>query len=132
MVDYTRLAATAKRLVEKNGRTLSLYKRSRTASAPLQPWRGTVEQDPAGAGISVIGVVVPAAGSGFGRARTVDGTLAESFDEVAIVAAASLPDGVELEGFSNLVDDSRSWKIDGVEKLKPGDTSLLYVLRLSS
>ena len=132
MADFVKLAATAKRLVEKNGRTLSLYKRSVTPANSSQPWRGTGVADTTGDPLDVIGCVVPASGSGFGRRRVVDGELAEAFEQVALVAASSVPVGIDLERFSTIVDGKRAWKIDNVEKLQPADVPLVFVLGLTS
>jgi len=132
VADFVKLAATAKRLIEKNGRTVSLYKRSTTPANTLQPWRGTTALDATGDPLDVIACVVPAAGSGFGRRRIVDGELAEAFEQVALVAASSVPDGADLERFSTMVDGKRAWKIDAVDKLQPADVPLVFVLGLTS
>lgn len=133
MADFVRLAVTAKRLIEKNGRTLLFYKRERTAANPAQPWRGATAATPDGSGVSILGCVVPASGSGFGRQRSVDGTSADTFEQVALIAANSVPAGADLESFSSVVDtDSRAWKIDGVEKMQPADVPLVFVVRLST
>jgi hypothetical protein len=132
VADFVKLAATAKRLIEKNGRTLSLYKRSTTPANALQPWRGTAAADADGDPLDLIVCVVPASGSGFGRERVVDGELAEAFSEVGLIAASSVPAGVDLERFSSLVDGKRAWKINKVGKLQPADVPLVFVLELSS
>lgn len=132
MADFVKLAATAKRLIEKNGRVVSLFKRSTTPANASQPWRGATALDASGNPLNVIACVVPAAGSGFGRRRVVDGELAEAFEQVALVAASSLPADTELERFSTVVDGKRTWKIDAVDKLQPADVPLVYVLGLTS
>lgn len=132
MADFVRLAVTAKRLIEKNGRTLVFYKRERTAANPAQPWRGASAATTDGSGVGILGCVVPASGSGFGRQRSVDGTSADTFEQVALIAANSVPAGADLESFSSIVDGKRAWKIDGIEKLQPADVPLVFVVRLST
>ena len=42
MVDYTRLAATAERLIRKNGRLVQFKRKSNVPLDPSQPWNGSV------------------------------------------------------------------------------------------
>lgn len=129
MVNATRLAATAKRLIEANGRSVTIYKRARTAADTNKPWRGPADT-PADTE-TVIAAFVPPGGSGFGRSVIVDGSLAQAFDMVALVAATSLTSGVVLEEYSSIVDaDGSVWSIANVERLAPGSTAFVYVLRL--
>lgn len=132
MADFAKLAATALRLIEKNGRTVSFFKRSTTPANALQPWRGTAALDATADPVDVVACVVPASGSGFGRRRVVDGELAEAFEQVALVAASSFPAGVEVERLSTVLDGKRSWKVENVEKLQPADVPLVYVFGLTS
>lgn len=41
MANYVRLAATAKRLIEKNGQNLTFTKNSEIPADPTKPWRGS-------------------------------------------------------------------------------------------
>lgn len=134
MVNYTRLAATAKRLIEANGRSVTFRMRDRTAANVAQPWRGpdNIPTPPDGEVVTAVGVFVPAEGSGLGRQRVVDGTLLDTSEQVCIVAATSLPSGTDLGQFSTVEDTGRAWKIDYVDTLAPGATTLIYVLGVSS
>ena len=40
MADFVKLAATAQRLVEANGRAVDLFRVNRTPDDPARPWRG--------------------------------------------------------------------------------------------
>lgn len=132
MADFAKLAATAKRLIEKNGRPIDLYRRSTTPADPLKPWRGTELTATGGALQGVRAAVVPAAGSGFGRTRTNDTTRDSARDQVALIAASSIPAGVDLEVFTEIVDGGRSWRIGEVWKLQPADIPLVFVVEFST
>jgi hypothetical protein len=130
MANYTKLAATAKRLIEKNGAAVTL-RRPPTEQAVLnasQPWRGN---DPAAAA-NAGGQVEQAA-----KAVLLDWKLADGSADTtrrgmkrALVAANSVP-GVDLADYTALVDPAGTvWKIDGVNPLAPGGITLLFELTL--
>lgn len=132
MADFAKLAATAQRLIEKNGRTVSFFKRSTTPASSGQPWRGTAALDATADPVDARACFVPPSGSGFGRTRVVDGELAEAFEQIALVAASSFPADVDPERLSSILDGKRSWRIDNVDKLQPADVPLVYVFGLTS
>lgn len=131
MVDFVKVAATAKRLVEANGRSVTLYKDSRTPADSAKPWRGpddssTEESD------TVIAAFVPPRGtflSGFFRDN--DSNLVRDLNQIALVAASSAS-GKDLTKYDSLLDGDRTWKIRLVERLRPGGTDILWVLGLRS
>lgn len=133
MVNYTALAATALRLVEANGRSVSLKRDNRTPDNAAQPWRGTSTAPDAGQGgatETAIMAFVPASGSGLGRiAANAEGQLAVAYDQVGLVAASSVP-GVDLEAFDRVLDAGVDWRIVTRELLQPSGTPLLWVLGL--
>lgn len=134
MVDFNRLAATAKRLIEANGRDITFEQSDRTPSDATKPWRG-VNQPNVAAGqatVTVKAAVVPSTGGRFGRTRTADGDLVQTHDEVALVASDSLPSGVDLKQYDRVVDDTRSWRIVGVQELRPATKSVIFEVRLAS
>ncbi len=123
--DYTKTAATAKRLIEKYGRTVTLYKDERDDAVAGEPWGppvpGTSEEI-----TTVIGVFVPVGGGGFGfelrdKATKLDVTLEQEFMVATTSATAA-----ELKEADSMSDGSRGWKIVVRQELKPGDTSLLF------
>ncbi len=132
MVDYTRLAATAKRLIEANGRQITLRKRDRTAAAASEPWRGPDEEptDPDGDVETAIAAIVPASGSGFGSTVVIDATLAQAFAKVALIAQGSLASGVDLREFDTVEDGTEAYRIANVEELRPASTTVIYALGL--
>lgn len=134
MVDYTALAATAKRLVEENGRTVTLRKANRTPDDAAEPWKGTsvAPNDPQlGDSESAIVAFVPASGSGLGRlVFDVTGQQVSRFDQVGLLAATTVP-GIQVEDFDFIHDDDDSvWKIVEVGYLRPSTTGLLWVMGL--
>jgi hypothetical protein len=140
VVDYDKLAATAKRLVEANGRAVTLLKANRSPETPSEPWRGPDVSDEPGVaegGDSISGVLacfVPL-GSGLGllgmdRAAEIDGgpSLLRNVEQVALVAATSLPNGTDLAEFDAIRDGGRIWKIHIVSSLRPATTGLIWSL----
>lgn len=137
MVDFARAAATAKRLVEANGRTVDLFKVNRTPDNPAEPWRGVsgAPTVPEGGVIaSVIMAFVPASGSGFGKLVTdAGGSLGVAFEQVGLLATDSLPAGVtpsDVEQADSVRDGVDLWKIVTRGHLRPAATSVLFVLGL--
>lgn len=138
MVDFVRLANTAQRLVEANGRDATLYKRDRTPANPAQPWRGpdSTPTPPDGLVIGPVKVAfVPASGSGFGKLLfDADETIMQKIDEVGLLATNSAVDGgftaEDVEKVDTLKDGARIYKIVEIGHLRPSDTSLLFVLGL--
>lgn len=133
MVNFTNAAATAKRLVEANGRSVSLVKHNRTPDSSSAPWRGSATTPASGTGgdpgTSVLACFVSDAG-GLGReVRDLDGQLVTEFDQTCLVAATSAP-GIDLEAYDRVLDGGVSWKIVGRAQLKPASTSVLWVLAL--
>lgn len=138
MADFVKLAATAKRLVEKNGREVELFKADRTPADSTKPWRGSAARPtPAKGGrrIRAKMAFVPASGSGFGKlVADSGGSLQQAFDQVGLLASASLPTGVasrEVEESDHVVDGDDVWKVVTRGHLRPSSTSVLFVLGLA-
>lgn len=119
MVDYTALAATAKRLIDKNGRDITLTKRDRTPTDANKPWRGG-NAAPTSVG-PIKGVLVPF------TAEEIDGSLIRREDKKALVAAND-DDSELLEQFDVLIDGDPAdpWRILDVELINPGDVRVIY------
>ena len=138
MVNYVALAATAKRLIEANGRLVTLFKRDRDPAVAGQPWRGPdlIPTPPDGIILGPIRVAfVPASGSGFGK-MLFDGetNLAVKIDQVGIMATVSAADlsvsEADIEKMDSLLDGTEVLKIVSKGHLKPADTSLIFLLGL--
>ena len=144
MVDYVRLAATAKRLIEANGREVTLYRRQRTPSDSTKAWRGASRTTPPEASMGPVKVAfVPAGGSGSGEVFLGFLLAQEGEQETKVIrqvgllavdsVAALSPPPAELDPgrYDHLVDGERPISIARVAELRPGDVALIYVLGLS-
>lgn len=132
MPDYVRLAATAKRLIEANGRNVTLYKPNTTPANPSQPWRGPDTTSPPDSGkggdsLTVLACFVPARGTSFGADRTArPGSLLEDVEQYALIASTSMPDGTDLTQYDSIDDGSNIWQIVFSGELRPSTTSLIW------
>lgn len=124
MVDFVKLAATAERLIEANGRSVTVTKQGKTPVDPNQPWRGssTPVLD------SVTGIAAFVSPGDLGKVVTNVDQL-KRVDQVALFAANN-DGGKLLEDFDTITDGSVIWKIHRAELLKPGATRLLYLFEV--
>lgn len=137
MADFVKAAATAKRLVEANGREVVLFKRNRTPDNAAEPWRGVsgVPTAPEGGlSMTVTMSFVPHFGSGFGKMVTDDGSgKGTQFDQIGLLASTSLPAGrtfLDVEQCDTIRDGDNIWKVERREHLRPADDSILFALGL--
>lgn len=122
MVDYVRLAATAKRLVEANGRDLSFVRLAETPTDPAEPWRGKTAPREAATVVLGSGVAVPPSSATTLGIHVMDDHFLKRSDQILICVAEE-----EIDNFDEVIDEgSTVWKIEGVEKLRPAETTLLY------
>lgn len=122
MVNQVKLAKTAKRLIEANGRELTLVNESTTSADPLKPHRGRVES--ADVTTTVIGIITNY------RLSQIDGHLIRRGDKRCVIAANSLASGIVLTDYEKLIDTGVSYKIKDIEPVKPGKVPLIYFLQL--
>lgn len=123
MVDYVRLAATAQRLVEANGRLITFIRNNETPDDPDKPWEGSTGVDTT---LELSGVFVPPnTVRQFGLTALGQGTefkdLISFSEEIAIV----FPETSDLRQFTHVLDDAVRWGITGIQVLKPGNTQVL-------
>lgn len=121
MADFVALAATAKRLIDANGRDVTLRQLDRGHANGSQPWR-----KPGATNVDVgplKGVIVPF------ESNDIDGTLIRESDKKALVAANDTGAN-EIEKFDELIDGSDIWKIVRVKVINPGTTRVLYIIQL--
>lgn len=138
MVDYTKLAATAQRLVQKNGRTVTLVRRSTTPANSSEPWKGPADEAATittpGTTTGKVGITVKAV---FAKS---DAELAELFGlageelrrgaKFAFVAGADMTPE-DLATFDTVIDGADVWQIESSDTLRPGDIALLHALELT-
>lgn len=126
MVDYTKLAATAKRLVEANGRTITFIREAESRADPLKPWDGPGSEGSAPPTlVDLPGVFVPPntvrqfGVTALGQGTEFNDVIAFS-EQIAIV----FPETHDLRTFTHVEDGDR-WGIIGLQVLKPADVQLL-------
>lgn len=136
MPNFVKLAATAARLIEASGRTVTLLKYNRDPADAGEPWRGPItsaepSEAEGGAAVPATAVFVPASGGGFGsKATDREQTLVRDAQQIALVASNSI-DGADLREFDALRDGADVWKIVSAEELRPGSTSLVWEVVLT-
>ena len=120
--DYSALQDKAKDLIEHYGRTVELLKESRTSADPSAPWEGTTTEETRVT--AVYAVYVPL----FGESPVVEaiaalgGTVNKSMNSFLIGDVS----GQDVRTFQKVVEDSKVWRINKVDVIKPGGTVLLY------
>jgi hypothetical protein len=123
MVNYVRSAATAKRLIEENGRTVTLYRKVRTPLDSDKPWRGpdtsAVTPNP-NIVAQVKAVIYPV------REEDVDDGLVRLGMETAMVAHDSLDPSQNLSDIDAIKDGSYTYKVVKAAVIGPGDTKIVY------
>ena len=124
MVDYTRLATTAARLIKNNGRSITFVRLNETPANSDRPWKG-----PASGGettLALNGVFVPPnTVRQFGLTALGEGTELRdlvAFSEQIIITAQGDND---LRQFTSVIDGGVRWGVIGLQVLQPGDTRLL-------
>ena len=130
MVDFAALSITTKTLIDANGRAVSIRKLGESVTSDDQkPWR--VDTEPVQTTVSGNGVFVTdhvREGIAFSMAATLLDGMATS--NAVLLFPAADDDGELLEGFHEVVDGDRTWRIMRVEILQPGDTRLLYAIEV--
>lgn len=120
--DYTANAATALRLIEKFGRTVTIDKLDRTAADPSAPQDGPADPHVPTASVTPKAVMVEPS-----SLNQVDDRL-KRVTKVAYVAGSATAQ--DLRTFTRITDGSDRYRIDWVDALEPGDTVLLYTIGL--
>ncbi len=131
MVDFVSLRLTAERLINENGRTLTLQREDQVNPVdPAEPWR---EADPAGVNIvslSVLGVFIEFEKEDF------DGTLVQRGDKRVLISAKDIEDvqtgteNINIEDFDTLLDSTAIWKIITAEVIEPGSLRIMYDIQV--
>jgi len=132
MPDYTKLAATAKRLIEASGRTVTFRRLGTQVDDPTKPWRASENvRNPAELEVQAKAVFVdPVSAAKMGLGVTGE-EMINKIDSVALVASDSALT-FDLETFHEVVETNSLFKIIHVEVLRPGTKKLLYIFLLVS
>lgn len=141
MVNFVAAQALAKKLIEANGRDITLIKLSEVPADTSKPWRG-----PTSAAVFLPGTPDPTVvvkkgyttkavfvksetemGMDFADAT---GTLVRNGELAFLIPAVDL-EPEEVEEFDSIDDGGRTWKIIDVDLLKPGPLRIMYVLKVT-
>lgn len=121
MADHAEFAALALELITEEGRQVTLNELSGTAVDNAKPWNGPAQQDAVNP-VLTFAVFLPAHGADLGTVVT-DKELLAKVDMVALV-----PPGVtDLRNMKQMIDGSRTLKVEWIQVLQPADTVCLYV-----
>jgi hypothetical protein len=129
MVDYVAFRSLAERLIEANGRDLSLVRRDQgNPTDPAKPWRGSTEADE----ITVVvkGVVIEFEKEDF------DGTLVRRGDKRVLIADKSVIDeggsatNLKIEDYDHMLDRGTRYKIMKAELIEPGPLRIMFDLHV--
>lgn len=119
MSDHQKYIATALRLIAKHGRNVTFKVLSSTPADTDKPWRGTASAPtPIG---PLKAVFVPFRGFEFGSEYT-DTALFKECEQVCLVAGGQ----GDLETAHLITDNGKDYKVAWVQRLKPGDQTVLY------
>lgn len=123
MVDYTKLAATATRLITKNGRLVTFVRPTETPVDTDKPWDGPE----AGETLLELPVVAvpPNTVRQFGLTALGEGTEFQdliAFSEQVLICN---PEDNDLRQFTFVREGAVEWGIIGLQVLKPANTRLL-------
>lgn len=128
-LDYVSFQNLAERLIEANGRTLSLVLRDPgNLTDPAKPWRGSTEADEVT--VVVTGVFIEFEKEDF------DGTLVRRGDKRVLIAAKSVTDegssaaNLKIEDYDHVLDATVRWKIITAELIEPGPLRIMFDLQV--
>lgn len=119
-INYPRLQATARRLIDRTGQPALL--RKRTASSGGDPWNPTTPG--AVTDVSVVATIVEY------ELSERDGTSVAMTDQQALIAVPASED-LDPKSFDELVVGGRAHGIRTMNILNPGGTELLYTAQVS-
>lgn len=119
MVNYVRAAATAKRLIEENGRDVTLVRKNQTSADNAKPWRGPA---------TAVNVTVGTVKAVFYPIDEEDekGGLLRRGEEKMMIAHDSLAVPEDLEDIDHVSDGGRIYKVVKACPLGPGDVRIAY------
>jgi hypothetical protein len=120
MADHTKFVALAKRLIDKQGRTIALQTLSSAAANPAQPWKGPTAPT-VSVSVDTKAVFLPASGNDFSSMSVTKEMLAD-VTQVALVAPHELP----LHEMTTMVDKGKTYKVQWCRVLEPADQVCLY------
>ena len=131
MADHSKFLALARRLIAREGRSVTFGKLATTSADADRPWKGPARiaglPPPLTNEVTTIAVFLPD-GAGFGK-MIEDNDLFKNAEQMVLVAPPA--SGEDLSGYNVVVDGSVRWKIDVIKELKPADLTVLFAMGVS-
>jgi hypothetical protein len=125
--DYTNIANTALRLVEKYGRSMVVLKFVTTPANESKPWEGAEDPREEAEAETINAVSVSTGEAVKLGMHTQDSDMVKRSDQILIVAPGAA-NQIDLSDFNEVADQGVNWKITMVEKLQPASTILLFYI----
>lgn len=120
-MDYVRLAALAKRLIEANGRTVT-FNRLAVSADPAKPWR--TDAPVVDSSSTQKAAFVSLSARHLGIELTQD-QLELRADQM-LLAGFSTVDGFDMLRVNQIVDGTETFVVQWVQTIKPGDTAVFF------
>ena len=127
--NYTAFRELAERLIEENGRTITLVRQDQdNPTDPAKPWRSSTPEDEVT--VDVLGVFTEY------DKEVVDGEIIKRGDKLVWVAAKSVEDeltgtqNVKIEDYDAIRDGTVRWKIVEANLIEPGDQRIVYAVQV--
>lgn len=117
-MDYVRLAALAKKLIEKNGRSVT-FRNLATPTDPATPWRTDAPAVAASATQNAAFVSLSSRHLGIELTQE---QLNLRANEMVLAGASSL----DMLRVNQIVDGPDTYAVQWVQTIKPGDTAVFY------
>lgn len=128
-LDYANFRNLAERLIEENGRALSLVRRDQGNPVdPAKPWRASTEA--AEIIVPVLGVFIDFEKEDF------DGSLVRRGDKRILIADKSVIDeggsaaNLQIEDYDHVLDGAVRWKILTANLIEPGTIRIMFDLQV--
>ena len=131
-INYTKSQAVALRLLTENGRPVTLLKFSTSPDDLNKPWKGSTGLET----LTVTAVFTdPVSEKDLGAAEIVMEGGHKSGKKIAFIAAGENLDAngapIDLAEYDQLIDGGRTYKMEEIHTLAPGNIPLMYEVRLA-
>jgi hypothetical protein len=127
MADHSKFLALSRKLISREGRSVTFAKFGSEPSDPERPWKGAGSPPPFENEVDCIAVFLPD-GAGFGK-MIEDNELFKASEQMLLVAPPVT--GEDLSLYPVLVDGDVRWKVNVVKELKPADLTVLFAMGVS-